>query len=186
MKKDTIEQLFDGLQGQLDVAQPSEDHKANFFAKLQATAVTQAPEPVKTTSLNWWKPLAIAASVLLLAGIFWTQTAGISNEGNLADVSPEMEQTQDFFTQTIEKELSEIRKKSTPQTREIVESAIANLAVLENNYKKLQKDLIESGEDKRVIYAMITNFQNRIDLLQQVLEQMNAVNELTTLEPARL
>ena len=68
----------------------------------------------------------------------------------------------------------------------MVESAVANLAVLESNYKKLQKDLVESGEDKRVIYAMINNFQNRIDLLQQVLEQMNAVNELTTLEPARL
>lgn len=185
MKKDTIEQLFDGLQGQLDVAQPSEHHKANFLAKLQANAAAAA-EPVAVKKLNWWKPLAIAASVLLLAGIFWTQTAGISNERNLADISPEMEQTQDFFIQTIEKELSEIRKKSTPQTREIVESAIENLAVLESNYKKLQKDLVESGEDKRVIYAMINNFQNRIDLLQQVLEQMNAVNELSTLEPARL
>ncbi len=184
MKKDTIEQLFDRLQGQLDLAQPSEGHKASFLAKLQAnTAVV--PERVKTRNVNWWKPLAIAASVLLFTGIIWTQT-GTRDDRQLADVSPEMEQTQDFFTQTIERELFEIRKKSTPQTQEMVESAVANLAVLESNYKKLQKDLVESGEDKRVIYAMINNFQNRIDLLQQVLEQMNAVNELTTLEPARL
>ena len=88
MKKDTIEQLFDRLQGQLDLAQPSEGHKSSFLAKLQAnTAVV--PERVKTRNVNWWKPLAIAASVLLFTGIIWKQT-GTRDDRQLADVSPEM------------------------------------------------------------------------------------------------
>ena len=43
----------------------------------------------------------------------------------------------------------------------------------------LKKDLVESGNDKRVIYAMITNFQNRIDLLQNVI---NTIEEIKTLK----
>ena len=45
-------------------------------------------------------------------------------------------------------------------------------------YEKLKLDLTSSGEDKRVIYAMITNFQNRIDLLENVLEQIEEIKQL--------
>ena len=50
--------------------------------------------------------------------------------------------------------------------------------ILEEDYEALRLDLTESGDDKRVIYAMITNFQNRIDLLQNVLEKIEEIKQL--------
>jgi len=50
--------------------------------------------------------------------------------------------------------------------------------VLENDYNKLKSDLVKSGQDHRVIYAMISNFQKRIDLLNKVLEKVNNINTL--------
>ena len=43
------------------------------------------------------------------------------------------------------------------------------MKVWEENYEQLKLDLEASGKDERVIYAMISNFQDRIDLLQNVL-----------------
>ena len=71
-----------------------------------------------------------------------------------------------------------------PENQAMVMDAIKQLEILEKNYDSLKKDLSESGEDKRVIYAMIDNFQNRIDLLQHVVEQMDAIKELNAIEKA--
>ena len=49
---------------------------------------------------------------------------------------------------------------------------------LENEYESLITDLSESGNDQRVIYAMISNFQNRIEILQNTLQQIEIVKQL--------
>lgn len=182
MKKDDIEQLFDRLEGQLSVAEPSTDHQARFLEKLQSTQV-QEEKPVR--KLNWWKPLAVAASLALVFMITFSQTSQTEIK-DLADVSPEMEQTQTFFTQTIEKELFELQQQTTPETQAIVDDTMKRLTKLEADYDDLKNDLAESGQDKRVIYAMINNFQNRIDLLQQVLEHIDAVKNLNELQPSTI
>jgi hypothetical protein len=180
MKKDNIKQLFDRLDGQLSVEEPSVDHKARFLEKLQST---QQVKETPVRKMNWWKPLAVAASVALICMI--TLSRNMPQEvRELADVSPEMEQTQRFFTQTIEKELFEINQQATPETQAVVDDAIKRLGTLEADYDNLKNDLSESGQDKRVIYAMINNFQNRIDLLQQVLEHIDAIKNLNELRPS--
>ena len=44
--------------------------------------------------------------------------------------------------------------------------------------KILKDDLIDSGKDNRVIHAMIQNFQQRIDLLNNVLTQIENIKTL--------
>lgn len=180
MKKDNIDQLFNRLGGAFDTDMPSANHKATFLEKLQASQ-EEIPE-VKVRKLQWWKPLMLAASVLVVAGLLFSNTNTIESK-QLADISPEMQETQEFFTRTIERELFEIKKQTTPATEKLVNDAMLRMEKLETNYNKLQDDLEQSGEDKRVIYAMIDNFQNRIDLLQQVLEHINAIKNLNELQP---
>lgn len=182
MEKQSIDHLFKRLNGRLDTAVPSSDHKANFLAKLEAPVIEEQPILKKESRVRWMRPLFIAASTLLLAGIIISmlQTSPIAKD--LADVSPEMQETQDFFTLTIERELFDIKENTTPENQALVQDAITQLEILEKEYKNLKNDLSESGEDKRVIYAMIDNFQNRIDLLQNVIEQMDAIKELTIIK----
>jgi len=179
MKEDKIEELFKELEGRFDTEEPRVDHRNRFLEKLQQK------ESKKLRRLHWWKPISIAASVILIITVALTRNSDPELK-DLADISPEMEKTQQFFTATISKELFEIQEKATPATQQLVDDAIIRLEALENEYMNLKNDLTNSGEDKRVIYAMIENFQNRINLLQQVLEQIDAIYTLNTLQPSAL
>jgi len=170
-QKDTIEQLFERLEGSFDVQETPPNHRRRFLDKLEATASSQR-------RFNMWRPLSIAASIVLLvcSGIF-LQGADSDVEG-LASVSPEMEQTQTFFTTVISQELETLKGFEDADSKLLVEDTLNRLAVLEASYDQLKLDLVESGNDKRVISAMIANFQNRIELLQQVVENIEEIKTL--------
>jgi hypothetical protein len=121
--------------------------------------------------------MAIAASLILGISIFAIVQQGPEAK-DLASISPELSETQDFFTTAIALELASLNSERTPETETIVADALKRIDLLEKAYEKLKIDLNESGDDKRVIYAMISNFQSRIDLLQNVLKQIEEVKQL--------
>jgi hypothetical protein len=100
---------------------------------------------------------------------------GDNSPKDLASVSPELSQTQSFFATTIAQELIALEAQRSPETEQMVDDALKALKVLETEYSSLKLDLNDSGNDKRVIYAMIANFQNRIDILQNVLKHIEDV-----------
>lgn len=176
MKKDTINQLFEKLQGEFDTEQPRLNHQARFLSKLNSTDSKSVITSSK--SFKSWRPLmAVAATLVLFFSLITILNQPIGTN-DLANVSPELSKTQDFFTSTIENELNELNKQRTPETKILVDDALKQLKILENDYESLKKDLDKSGDDKRVIYAMISNYQNRINVLQNVMERIDDVKQL--------
>ena len=176
MKKDNLNQLFENLKNDFDVESPALGHQERFLAKLKATDSTVIEK--RTNLFHLWKPfLAVAATIVLCFGLMTILNQQPKTK-DLASVSPEMSKTQDFFTSTIQNELNKLNKERTPETKVLIEDAMKQLKILENNYETLKKDLTESGDDKRVIYAMISNYQNRIDVLQNVVERIDEVKQL--------
>ncbi|WP_405570644.1 hypothetical protein [Winogradskyella sp. Asnod2-B02-A] len=175
MEKDNLDSLFDNLKDQFDIETPQNHHEQRFLDKLKANTIAST-EVKKTSRFNWKPFLAVAASIIICLGLFTT----LQNEPedlDLASVSPEMSETQDFFTVTIENELKKLNKERSPLTEQIINDALARIQLLETDYKKLKTDLTESGKNQRVIYAMISNFQTRIDILNSVLEQIEIVKQ---------
>ena len=166
MKKERIEEWFEQQQGCWDLADPKEGHQDRFLEKLKKSPEKQTVIPLFT----YWKPVAAAAAILLLV-TFSLSRKDIGTK-ELAKVSPKMEEAQDFFTSAIANELYEIDAQRTPATNKLINDAMLKLKGLEQDYEKLKADLAQSGEDKRVIHAMITNFQTRIDLLNAVMQQI--------------
>ncbi len=181
MKKEyEIEKIFKRMENQLDILEPSADHKVRFLEKLQ---VHTNVVPLQTKRRNWLKPLAIAASITILFGIVSVNnTINTQEETDLASVSDQMKDTQNFFTVAIEAQLEEINKNTSLETTNLIKDAMEQLKKLESNYEILKKDLFQSNNDKRVISAMITNFQKRASLLQEVLEKINEINTLKLTE----
>ncbi len=170
--KDKLEQQFKELEGQFDTEEPKLGHFDRFEVKL-ARQVTQQPK----WNPNTWKWLAVAASIALLF------TLGLGNYSTkqgleLADVSPKMEETQNFFTSTIQQEIKNINLKGNEDNQQIIDDAFIQLNKLEENYKKLTVELDDSNKDKRIIYAMIANFQQRIEVLQSLLQQLEELQQL--------
>ena len=175
MEKDNLEHLFDDLKGEFNIKTPQKNHEQRFLDKLKAED-SVAIETKKQSGFNWKPFLAIAASIVICFGLF-TALQQQPDDLDLASVSPEMSETQDFFTITIENELKRLNKERSPLTEQIINDALVQIQLLETDYKKLKTDLTESGKNQRVIYAMISNFQTRIDILNTVLEQIEIVKQ---------
>jgi hypothetical protein len=86
-----------------------------------------------------------------------------------------MAQTQEFFNTAINTELERLSSFESEAAKVLINDAMLQMETLEQEYLKLQDDLVESGNDKRVIHAMINNFQNRIDLLQHVISTIEGI-----------
>ena len=99
MSKDSLEHLFKNLEGQFDIETPNNGHEARFLEKLNALENTKTI--VQKDSKTYWKPLlAVAASIALIISISFGVQAK-EQPKDLASVSPEMAETQQFFTNAI-------------------------------------------------------------------------------------
>ncbi len=176
MKDNDLNNLFEPLKGKFDIESPSPGHETRFLEKLKAS-------DSETITLNnksnfSWKPwLAIAASFVIGMSLFLFNQRD-PKVLDLANVSTELSETQDFFTITINNELKKLKQERSPFTETVINDALKQIDILEKEYQNLKADLTESGTDQRVIYAMITNYQNRIEILNTVLLHIEELKQL--------
>ncbi len=176
MNEENLEGLFKELRGSFDIETPPMGHKDRFLLKLASSKGAVALRSKKT---SWWKPLSIAASIAILClvgvGLFSSRP---TLEERVAEISPEVSQSQLYFTSLIEEQVKIMESESNPKTRQLIEDATFQLKKLEQDYKALERDLVGGGNSKLILSAMITNYQTRIDLLQDVMGQIDNINSL--------
>ncbi len=175
MENKDIDSLFRNQD--FDIAEPVPGHQERFLEKLKE----QRPHSNNGKLRRLWTPLlAIAAGLLLIIMLTGNFTGfGITNNsGDLANVSPEMKETQLFYSNLIKTELAKVNDVKSPETEAMVNDALVQMEKLDLEYDKLRKDLVKSGQDKRVIFAMVTNLQQRIDILNNVLSRIEEINNL--------
>lgn len=170
--KDNLEHIFKNLENQFDTEEPTLGHFNRFEKKLKQKKAT----PIKKINRSFLL-LPIAASILLFIGI-WIGKNYSNNGLELASISPKMEETQSYFLTTIQKELETIELERNSDTEQLINDALLQLNKLKTQYNQLTLELKESAEDKRIIYAMISNFQQRIELLKSLLAQIENVKQL--------
>lgn len=178
MKEDNIDRLFKNLQNDFDKEMPEIGHEKRFLDKLKSNSSIKNKKQKRSYKISY---LSIAASIVLLFGVFMV-LQNKSEVHGLASVSPELSQTQDFFTTAITSELNKIKAHRNPENEILISDALNQMALLEKNYERLILDLKKSGNDKRVIYAMINNFQSRIDILENVLKTIEDIKQLKQVE----
>ena len=178
-----MEKLFDRPIGSFDSAEPQEGHRQRFLEKLNAPKGAVARDRKKKSG---WKPLAIAASIALLCmiavGLYESEP---TLDQKVAGISPEVSRTQLYFAGLIEEQVKELESESTPGTRHIIDDTMVQLDKLESDYARLEQDLVNGGNSKLILGAMITNFRTRIDLLQDVLDKMETIKNLNNYDHAK-
>ncbi|RXP57618.1 hypothetical protein EC396_06590 [Lutibacter sp. HS1-25] len=171
--KDHLENKFKTLENQFDIEEPDFGHFDRFEAKLNNTKPKTRNNIIKLIIT-----IAVAASVVLFVGIWIGKNQNSQKGMQLASVSSEMKETQSYFVTVIEKELYTIDNERNKDTEKLISDGLNQLTKLEIAYNKLTLELKESTEDKRIIFAMISNFQQRIDVLQSLLLQIETVKKL--------
>lgn len=162
-ENDSLENLFNKHQKNWDIQELNKNHNELFLSKLQN----------KKTKRNYFIPLAVAASLLLIIGISFFYK---SNEEpkNLQFASSETRQTDSIFTVIIEKELLKIKEKKSPENEIIIQDALKQMKLLDIDYQCIIQELKSDGENKSIILALITNLQTRISFLQNVLQHIES------------
>lgn len=171
-----FEDYFKKNRERFDFSEPNIGHFERFENRLKKEQKTSS----NRTSFKWqW--LAVAASVLLVFG-YWLGNQNLNQSLELGDVSPKMEETQNFYMATIQKEMDQISNKRNDSNQKIIDDAFKQLDILEANYQRLTLELKESNADKRVVYAMIANFQSRLTVLQNLMDRLEEFEDLVQQE----
>ena len=177
MKKDNLQVLFDKLQNDLDFAEPANGHQQRFLDILnKSKGVETIPTERKH---SWIRIFSIAATIaiLLSIGIAKFNTSS-SIEEKVAQISPEASKTQFYFASLIEEQVKELNSEKSLENERIINDAMIQLKKLETNYSKMEQDLLNGGNSKLILSAMITNFQTRIELLNEVMIQIENIKTI--------
>lgn len=170
MKENSLEKLFEKAKPYLDTEEPAIGHQVRFLDKLNNTKADNV------TGISWWKPLSIAASVVLVMGIFLGQMTWNKTESEqLAEIAPEISNTEFYFANLIEQQINQLESERSPETQKLVEDVLQQMQLLEQDYERLKSDLLNGGNSQNILSAMIHNFQTRIDLMQDVLQKIESL-----------
>nr|WP_299383544.1 hypothetical protein [Allomuricauda sp.] len=176
MGKDNLDELFGRLQGSFNLEEPQDGHQDRFLEKLnQSKGVTSLP----TKKSNWWKPLSVAASVVLLCLIgVQVFSSKPSIKEQVVEIAPEVSKTEFYFANLIEEQVQQLKNEKSPETAQLVDDTLVQLEKLESDYESLEQELVNGGNSKIILNAMITNFQTRIDLLKEVLDNIDNIKNI--------
>lgn len=161
--KDNLSSFFENQDW--DINDASFGHEQRFLQKLE-----------KKQSRKKSTPLLLVASIVILISSTLVFLS-IKNQ-EIISLSSETQQTQDYFTSVIDKELLQLKRKENSKNKAILNDALVQLSRLENDYEKLKKEIAKNGESKQLIHALLTNMQTRISFIQSVMLQMEQVNQL--------
>ncbi|KQO21346.1 anti-sigma factor [Flavobacterium sp. Leaf82] len=164
MKKenDDLDQLFEKFENQWDVKKMNSDHQLDFLNKLNKK------QPKKKNYAVW----AIAASIVVLLGVSVLFNTYNEKPKEFKFASKETKRTDSIFSILIDNELVKLKEKSSPENEQIINDALKQMKVFDADYEKILKEVQKNGENKQIIYAMISNLQTRISFLQTVLERI--------------
>jgi len=171
MSTNNLNQLFEN-QNNWDFEEPNLGHEKRFLDKLKK----QQPKKKKFN----WIPLSIAASFLLGFGILIFNHT--NNQTEEVAFSPQVQETHDYFSSVINNELATLKKQETPQSKALINDAMNEMESLEKDYQNLKDEIAKNGENKQIVFAMITNMQTRISFIKSVLEQVEDINKINNIE----
>ena len=151
-----------------DIYDPANGHYERFKARLE----TESKKTHRVSNKTWY---LIAASLALLVSLWYNFKPYEKDGYELADVSKEMSETQIYFANVIHSEIKKVNLQKNEDNTPIINDALKRIESLENEYKNLSIDLKKTSFDKRIINAMIFNFQQRIEILQDLLNQLDNI-----------
>ena len=130
-------------------------------------------------------PLCLGIALASGAPLFSGLIAGIIGFYQLKDdnqptnqwqnASVQTKETHDYFASVVEKELIDLKSKQTPETKEIINDALNQMKVFDQDYQKIISELQKNGDTKQLLHAMILNFQTRISFLEEVIKKIEII-----------
>jgi len=161
--------------------EPSDGHFERFEAKLKHQKHQSKIRLITRISSIAAIGLIVIASSIFVYDRFFDRESQILN---LGDLNPQMEKVEFFYTSQIDQVgfgLDSLSKDSQEDIKLMISS---EMAVMDSVYQELQKKLGLNPGDERIVNAMITYYQTKLEMMKsfvntltQIKQSNNAKNE---------
>ncbi|MBL4577907.1 MAG: hypothetical protein JKX74_05505 [Flavobacteriales bacterium] len=171
---DKLEDFIKSNQEDFDLSEPRDGHLERFEAQLSSIE--------KRDAFSWRNLLKIAAVVIFVlgSGVLLvnddSSTVNASTGLDLKDISPELAEVASFYTDQIENATEELTPMKSIDKLEDSENLKQQLELLEVDYKQLKIELKDNYADERLINSMIKNYQLRLQIIEQYMNQIKFNN----------
>ena len=160
-----------------DAFEPSMNHMDTFGKKLNRSP------------LSWYKKIPYGlriAAILVLVAITSIlvfeqgQRYYISRQKPLEKIlSGEYREARGYYTSQIKQKYTEIDQLniSDPERNELV---LKELEEMDHLFQSLLKDLQTNPSDERILSAMISHYQMKLEVMGQIIEQLEKANQINS------
>jgi len=93
----------------------------------------------------------------------------------LSDISPEYKQIEDYYLANINTELSQLN--ITTENKELIDSFMLQLEQLDEEYKRLNSEIKETGIDEQTVSSLINNLELRLDMLFKLKNKLKEIKQ---------
>ena len=171
-----LEKQIKAYRQRFDSQEPSSGHMERFQQKLNVRS---------TPSLFSRIPYALKAAVILLlvalSSILIYEQARIyyqnQRELTLRDISREFGEAEFYYTSLINNKYEQINRLNIDDPKQ-KEMLMIELEEMDRLFHSLQKDFQSNPRDQRVINAMISHYQLKLDIMSQIISQLEEVNQI--------
>ncbi len=158
-----------------DTNEPSDGHFERFEQKLN-----ERNSKKKTFTFGYILKAAAVVILVVLSGLFVFENineAKINKGIALSEISPEYGEVEMYYTHLVNQKYGEIKQSTTLDSLQ-KEILVQELNNMDSIYENLKKDLTENPNDKRVINAMIQHYQLKVNVMNQILNQLQQVQNI--------
>lgn len=164
-----IQDFFQKGVAQLNTAQMPENHELRFLEKL---------ENKKKPKINRFRFVGIAASVVLLLGFFFlNKGTAVALEEEVNSFPQEVVEAHQYYDGIIMKQLAKLESYKNTDNSVLITDTVVALQKLKIEEEELLTQL-SNNYNERIVKALIDNFQIRINLLENVMQQIKEINQL--------
>ena len=170
-----LEQQITANRQKFDSQEPPSGHMVRFERKIKArtprSLFSRIPYAVKAAAIL----LLVALSSILIyeqARMFYQSNRMVS----LQDISEEFGEAEAYYTTLINHKYQEINRLNLDDPKQ-KEMLITELEEMDKLFHSLQRDFQANPTDMRVINAMISHYQLKLDVMNQILKQLEEVKQ---------
>jgi len=171
-----IKNILKKAPGMFQTYAPKEGHELRFLQKLNAHQNLRKP------TLVWRKKtfqfLAVAACITILFGVFRWGAYTQNTQAHIRSIAPEAIAMNQHYTGVVAMAIKEIKAASNPLIKPHIDKALLKIKQLEDHMEEMEQDLINGGNTKLILQGMIQNYTTRVELLEEVINQIETINNI--------
>lgn len=155
--------------------EPEEGHFIRFQKKL-------AKQQRHSLFSQFWPALKIASVILMIifSGMWiFDHTFRDSPVAATLIPVPEYNEAEQYFATQVNMKVNEIRQFQFIGDTTQKQILLSELSGMDSLYIELQRDLHANPGDERVLQAMIEYYQMKLDVLNNIIQQLNALQQQT-------